>query len=242
MLGCREHFIDFRTKNSTQQEQGVLQRGNIVKQDTSRPTVLLVAGEVLVRLNMAAALESAGMHVVPVVNAEEALQVLPNLPDLKAVVIDAKLPLSGTSDFELARTIRNERHVSVVIVSDQAATELDDLPSGVYFIAKPFHRATLVQLVQNAVQNARAFYNRSMPVAEQTEQKQHEAMPHQELTRRQHEILEMLVQGKSNRDIAAVLGLSENTVKVHVGSIFQKLGVHSRTEALLAGLRILQLH
>ena len=211
-------------------------------QKTSRPTVLLVAGEVLVRFNLAAALESAGMHVVPVVNAEEALLVLPSLPALKAVVIDAKLPVSGTSDFELARTIRNERHVSVVVVSDQAATELDDLPSGIYFIAKPFHRATLVQLVQNAVQNARAFYNRSMPVAEQTEQKRHEAMPHQELTRRQHEILEMLVQGKSNRDIAAVLGLSENTVKVHLGSIFQKLGVHSRTEALLAGLRVLQPH
>ncbi len=211
-------------------------------QETSRPTVLLVAGEVLVRFNLAAALESAGMHVVPLVNAEEALQVLPTSPDIKAVVIDVEQSPSSRSDFELARTVRDEHHISVVIVSGQPATELDDLPSGIYFIAKPFHRATLIQLVQNAVQNARAFYNRSMPVAEQTEQKRYEAMPHQELTRRQHEILEMLVQGKSNRDIAAVLGLSENTVKVHLGSIFQKLGVHSRTEALLAGLRVLQPH
>ena len=211
-------------------------------QDASRPTVLLVAGEVLVRLNLTASLESAGMHVVPVVNAEEALQVLPSLPALKAVVIDAKLPLSGTSDFELARTIRNERHVSVVIVSDQAATELDDLPSGIYFIAKPFHRATLVQLVQNAVQKTRALHGRRVLVPQPTEQKRHEAMPNQTLTRRQHEILELLVQGKSNRDIAAVLDLSENTVKVHVAGVFQRLGVHSRTEALLADLRVLQPH
>jgi DNA-binding NarL/FixJ family response regulator len=213
-----------------------------VTQDASRPTVLLVAGEVLVRLHLAASLESAGMHVVPVVNAEEALQVLPSLPALKAVVIDAKPPRSGMSDFELARRVRDEHHVSVVVVSEQAATELDDLPSGIYFIAKPFHRATLVQLVQNAVQSTRAFSSRPMSVAEQTEQKWREATPNQELTRRQHEILELLVQGKSNRDIAAVLDLSENTVKVHVAGVFQKLGVHSRTEALLVGLRVLQPH
>jgi len=97
----------------------------------------------------------------------------------------------------------------------------------------------LVQLVQNAVQNTRASSNRPMPIAEQ---KQHEALPNQTLTRRQHEILELLVQGKSNRDIAAVLDLSENTVKVHVAGVFQKLGVHSRTAALLAGLRVLQPH
>jgi DNA-binding NarL/FixJ family response regulator len=62
------------------------------------------------------------------------------------------------------------------------------------------------------------------------------------LTPRQHEVLELLVQGKSNRDIAEVMGLSENTVKVHLAAIFRALGVSSRTEALLAGLKQLRIN
>jgi DNA-binding NarL/FixJ family response regulator len=68
-------------------------------------------------------------------------------------------------------------------------------------------------------------------------------MPHSPaLTPRQHEVLELLVQGKSNRDIAEVMGLSENTVKVHLAAIFRVLGVSSRTEALLAGLKQLRIN
>jgi DNA-binding NarL/FixJ family response regulator len=59
------------------------------------------------------------------------------------------------------------------------------------------------------------------------------------LTPRQQEVLALMVQGKSNRDIAQELGLSESTVKVHLAGIFRALGVSSRVEALLAGLRLL---
>jgi DNA-binding NarL/FixJ family response regulator len=60
------------------------------------------------------------------------------------------------------------------------------------------------------------------------------------LTPRQHEVLALVVQGKSNRDIAEAMGLSENTVKVHLVAIFRVLGVSSRTEALLAGMKRMQ--
>ena len=57
------------------------------------------------------------------------------------------------------------------------------------------------------------------------------------LTPRQQEVLELLVQGKSNREIAQALDMAENTVKVHVVAIFKVLGVSSRVEAVLARLR-----
>jgi DNA-binding CsgD family transcriptional regulator len=47
----------------------------------------------------------------------------------------------------------------------------------------------------------------------------------------------LLVASKTNREIAEAMGLSENTVKVHLAAIFRVLGVSSRTEALLAGLK-----
>lgn len=51
------------------------------------------------------------------------------------------------------------------------------------------------------------------------------------LTTRQHEVLERLEEGKSNKQIARELNLSENTVKIHVGRILRVLGVSNRTQA-----------
>ncbi len=58
-----------------------------------------------------------------------------------------------------------------------------------------------------------------------------------ELTRREVEVLRILAEGKSNREIAATLYLSEKTVKNHVTNILSKLTVNSRTEAALLAAR-----
>ena len=57
------------------------------------------------------------------------------------------------------------------------------------------------------------------------------------LTERQAEVLGLMVRGKSNRDIAALLGLSEGTVKIHLTAVFKVLGVSSRTQAMVAVTR-----
>lgn len=57
------------------------------------------------------------------------------------------------------------------------------------------------------------------------------------LTAREREVLELLVEGASNKIIAYRLNISEHTVKFHVASIFGKLGVNSRTEAVTIALR-----
>lgn len=58
-----------------------------------------------------------------------------------------------------------------------------------------------------------------------------------DLTPREIEVLAMLAEGASNKEIAWRLGISEHTVKFHIGSIFTKLDVSSRTEAVTAGIR-----
>ena len=57
------------------------------------------------------------------------------------------------------------------------------------------------------------------------------------LTPRESEVLMMMAEGLANKTIAFKLGISEHTVKFHVGSIFGKLGVSSRTEAVALGIR-----
>lgn len=51
------------------------------------------------------------------------------------------------------------------------------------------------------------------------------------LTKRQAEIMDLVAEGSSNRDVAARLGLSEGTVKLHVSTILKRLGADNRTEA-----------
>jgi DNA-binding CsgD family transcriptional regulator len=61
--------------------------------------------------------------------------------------------------------------------------------------------------------------------------------PQEGLTPREHEVLTLLADGLPNREIAARLGVSEHTVKFHLGAIFGKLGASTRTEAVQKGLR-----
>ncbi len=57
------------------------------------------------------------------------------------------------------------------------------------------------------------------------------------LTPREREVLEMLAEGLSNKELAWRLKISEHTVKFHVASIFAKLNVSTRTEAVMHGIR-----
>ena len=57
------------------------------------------------------------------------------------------------------------------------------------------------------------------------------------LTAREREVLQLAAEGLANKQIALSLGISEHTVKFHLSSLYTKLGVTSRTEAIRAGAR-----
>ena len=58
------------------------------------------------------------------------------------------------------------------------------------------------------------------------------------LTTREHDVLALVADGLSNREIAHDLAISEHTVKFHLASVFGKLGVSTRTEAVQRGVRL----
>ena len=62
--------------------------------------------------------------------------------------------------------------------------------------------------------------------------------PVEALTARELDVLTLVADGRSNRDIGAALAISDHTVKFHLASIFGKLGVSTRTEAVQRGLRL----
>jgi DNA-binding NarL/FixJ family response regulator len=64
-----------------------------------------------------------------------------------------------------------------------------------------------------------------------------EPLSHGPLTDRESEVLGLVAKGLANKQIAVALGISEHTVKFHVSSIYSKLNVTNRTEAVREGLR-----
>jgi DNA-binding NarL/FixJ family response regulator len=64
-----------------------------------------------------------------------------------------------------------------------------------------------------------------------------EGMAHVQLTPRELSTLRLMADGKANKEIAAALGISERTVKTHLGHLFDKLAVTSRTEAIKVATR-----
>jgi len=64
-----------------------------------------------------------------------------------------------------------------------------------------------------------------------------EFVPRVDLTAREHEVLRLAAKGLRNRDIAHIIGRSEETVKVHLKHLMAKLGVEDRTEAVMLGLQ-----
>jgi DNA-binding NarL/FixJ family response regulator len=61
--------------------------------------------------------------------------------------------------------------------------------------------------------------------------------PKAKLTARELEVLQLIVEGKSNKEIAAILGLSTNTVAVHRANVMQTLGIHNTAELVLYAIR-----
>lgn len=92
--------------------------------------------------------------------------------------------------------------------------------------------ASKTQLVE-AVQTVRAG-GRYLPPT--LEARLAEYLPGGELTRRELEVLECLWQGKHDREIAAALDVSFATVRTHINKILSKLGVESRTQAIISAL------
>jgi FixJ family two-component response regulator len=141
------------------------------------------------------------------------------------LVLDLRLP--GPSGLELQQALRQAgRDLPIVFITGDG-----DVPStvsamkggAVDFLQKPFNDEDLLDCVQRAL--AHSVQNRAEQAA------RHEVQGRlRQLTRREHEVMRQVITGKLNKQIAADLGVSEKTIKVHRGRVMQKMRVDSLVE------------
>lgn len=113
-------------------------------------TVLLVEDEVLIRHFLACELQDAGLEVVEVGNADDALVVLQSRTDIDTVITDINMP--GSIDgLRLAYAVRNRwPPIRVVVVSGRRYLTADELPPDALFVRKPFVPSDVITAVRQS--------------------------------------------------------------------------------------------
>ncbi|AYH45563.1 response regulator transcription factor [Azoarcus sp. DN11] len=197
--------------------------------------ILIVEDHALVREALAQTLArlEPGVECVEAKGSEDALAKLEANPDWDLAVIDLMLPdLNGFSLLGvLAKRFPDIPTIVVSALDDPASIRRAMKGGASGFVSKASSGDVLRDAVRCVLEggvyapdngNDAAAKRAGAPVSERFG-----------LTAGQTRVLELLAQGKTNREIADLLGLSEGTVKVHMSAIFRALNVSSRAQALI---------
>jgi FixJ family two-component response regulator len=191
---------------------------------TGEPIVFVVDDDPSVRETLADLIASVGLSVLAFKSAREFLE--SRRPDAPAcLVLDVRLP--GLSGLELQRELlRIEAPIPIIFITghgDIPMTVRAMKEGAVEFLAKPFRDQDLLDAIQHAIEIDRAARQERTIVAEVRQ-------CYQSLTKREREVMKLIVSGLLNKQIAAQLGSSETTVKMHRGQIMHKMKAQSAVQ------------
>lgn len=173
-----------------------------------------------------------GMKVVAEASdGEEAIEVYDDVkPDV--VLMDLRMP--GMGGVEAILGIRKKYPDAKVIILSTYNWD-EDIHLAIQSGAKSYLlKDTSVEEIADTVRRVHAG---DVTIPEQVSKRLQESSQRQKLTEREREVLEYLIKGRSNKEIASNLFISEETVKSHLKTLFAKLKVRDRTEAAIAAIR-----
>ncbi len=177
----------------------------------------------------------SGIECVAVyTSAEEALREIPgNEPEV--ALVDMNLPgASGIECVARLKTIAPSVLCLVLTIFEDAPMIFEALKAGACgYLLK---RTPPAKIADAIIQVRAGGSPMSLPVARQVVSFFHARPPSKELsalTEREHEVLDRLAAGERYQEIADGLGISIHTIRAHLRKVYEKLHVHSRTEAVL---------
>jgi len=192
--------------------------------DRDRAIVYVVDDDASVREATSSLIRSIGLEVATFSSAD-AFLAQPLSERASCLVLDVRLP--GLSGLELQRELGVRRRALPIVF----ITGHGDIPmsvramkaGAVEFLPKPFPDEILIAAIEASLQRDREQRRQREEVAELRRR-------YETLTQREREVVLPIARGMLNKQVAADMGISEVTVKVHRRHVMQKLGAHSLPE------------
>ncbi len=185
------------------------------------PIVFVVDDDAAVRDAIKNLLESVGIHVQTFGSGAEFLAKTPaDAPS--CLILDVRLP--GMSGLEFQRQLAAAGvEIPIIFITghgDIPITVQAMKAGAVDFLTKPFREQELLDAIHKAVDRDRQQREQSAEVVKLRQR-------YADLTPREREVMALVTQGLLNKQIAAELGASETTVKIHRGQVMRKMGAES---------------
>jgi FixJ family two-component response regulator len=204
------------------------------RQETStKETVFLVDDDESVREGLESLLESTGMDVRVFSSADEFLSNGPSSDAAGCLVLDVKMPGMSGLDLQHQLKVANIRLPIIFLTGHgDIPMTVHALKAGaVHFLTKPVREPELIDVIRQAFEMDRA--------ARRNRSSIQELQGHfDSLTRRQREVMTLVVAGKLNKQIAHELGTSERTIKLYRSQVMQKLRADSLADLVKKAERL----
>jgi FixJ family two-component response regulator len=185
------------------------------------PTVFIIDDDASVRESIQDLVESVGLHAESFATAKEFLSG-ERLDGPSCLVLDVRLP--DTSGLDLQQKLsRAGVRIPIIFITGHADIPMTvkAMKSGaVEFLTKPFREQDLLDVIQRALKRDREIRERQRQLIELKER-------YSTLSIREREVMNLVVSGMLNKQIAGELGASETTVKIHRGRVMQKMQANS---------------
>ena len=191
------------------------------EQPETESVVFVVDDDESLREALKSLLRSVGLRVEAYGSGADFLKI--KLPDAAAcLVLDVRLPGVSGLDFQ-SELAKADIHIPIIFITghgDIPMTVRAMKAGAVEFLTKPFRDQDLLDAVQIALERDRARRTQDRTVREVRDH-------FEALTPREQEVIGFVTAGLMNKQIAAELGVSEITVKVHRGNVMKKMGARS---------------
>lgn len=206
-------------------------------------SIVLADDHPIVRRGMQALLEqTGGFSIVGV--AADGLEAIRLTERLKPAVLVLDLMMTGLGCLEALRVLREsspQTRIVVLTMHSSTAFVAQALQQGATgYVLKGSSEENLMQAVREAAAGRRFLGPPLAEIAINTyieQSKERVLDPHDTLTTRQREVLQLAAEGKTNSEIAARLNISQRTVENHRAMMIQKLGLRNQTELILHAIR-----
>jgi DNA-binding NarL/FixJ family response regulator len=213
------------------------EQGNPVTETVMKPIakpieVLIVDDHPMVREGLAGVLARHEMKIVGLAaNGRQALEMyLAHRPDV--MLLDLRLP--DQSGFDVVRAVLKADPTGRIVILSSAqgdASIYTAISLGVRgYLLKGIDGATLAQQVRRVAEGGQS-------LTPEAAEKLAQYIASKKLSEREREVLGLISSGKSNKEIARMLFVTDNTVKMHVKNILSKLEANDRTQAVVIAIQ-----